>query len=94
VKAAVLNTLGQPPRYEDFADPHAIEGEVLVRASSLSHILERWFRMNPLEPLKKTDRLWRFSFCRRSPHLNTAIRARPRGAGKRWATDMERPFVM
>jgi NADPH:quinone reductase-like Zn-dependent oxidoreductase len=40
VKAAVLHTLGQCPRCEDFADPHATEGEVLVRvkAASLKNI--------------------------------------------------------
>lgn len=40
MKAAVLHTLGQSPRYEDFADPHPIEGEVLVRikAASLKNI--------------------------------------------------------
>jgi NADPH2:quinone reductase len=40
VKAAVLHALGQPPRYEDFADPQAIEGEVLVRikAASLKNV--------------------------------------------------------
>jgi NADPH2:quinone reductase len=40
MKAAVLHTLGQSPRYEDFADPHAIEGEVMLRitAASLKNI--------------------------------------------------------
>jgi NADPH2:quinone reductase len=40
MKAAVLHTLGQLPRYEDFADPHAIEGEVTVRikAASLKNV--------------------------------------------------------
>ena len=33
MKAAVLHALGQPPRFEDFADPEAIEGEVLVRVT-------------------------------------------------------------
>jgi NADPH:quinone reductase-like Zn-dependent oxidoreductase len=36
VKAAVLHTLGQPPRCEDLADPQAIEGEVLVRVKAAS----------------------------------------------------------
>jgi NADPH:quinone reductase-like Zn-dependent oxidoreductase len=36
VKAAVLRTLGQLPRYEDFADPQAFEGEVLVRVKAAS----------------------------------------------------------
>src|SRR6266849_8844835 len=34
--AAVLHTLGQPPRWEDFADPQAIEGESLVRVKAAS----------------------------------------------------------
>jgi NADPH:quinone reductase-like Zn-dependent oxidoreductase len=40
MKAAVLHALGQPPRCEDFADPQAIEGEVLVqvRAASLKNV--------------------------------------------------------
>ena len=40
MKAAVLHALGQRPRYEDFADPEAIEGEVLVRikAGSLKNV--------------------------------------------------------
>ena len=33
MKAAVLHAVGQSPRYEDFADPHATEGEVLVRVT-------------------------------------------------------------
>src|SRR6266852_3550054 len=38
MKAAVLRTLGQPPRCEDFADPRPteIEGEVLVRVKAAS----------------------------------------------------------
>jgi NADPH2:quinone reductase len=36
VKAAVLRTLGEAPRYEDFADPQALEGEVLVRVKAAS----------------------------------------------------------
>jgi len=36
MKAAVLHALGQPPRFEDFADPEAIEGEVLVRVTAAS----------------------------------------------------------
>ena len=31
MKAAVLSQVGKAPRYEDFADPRAIEGEALVR---------------------------------------------------------------
>jgi NADPH:quinone reductase-like Zn-dependent oxidoreductase len=40
MKAAVLHTLGQPPRYDDFADPQAIEAEVVVRikAASLKNV--------------------------------------------------------
>jgi NADPH:quinone reductase-like Zn-dependent oxidoreductase len=40
MKAAVLHALGQSPRHEDFADPKATEGEVLVRikAASLKNI--------------------------------------------------------
>jgi NADPH:quinone reductase-like Zn-dependent oxidoreductase len=36
MKAAVLHVLGQTPRYEDFADPRAAEGEVLVRVKAAS----------------------------------------------------------
>src|SRR5258708_40343023 len=36
MKAAVLHTLGQAPRCEDFADPQAIEGESLVRVKAAS----------------------------------------------------------
>lgn len=36
MKAAVLHAFGQSPRYEDFADPQAIEGEVLVRVKAAS----------------------------------------------------------
>ena len=40
MKAAVLHAIGQSPRNEDFADPQAIEGEVLVRikAASLKNV--------------------------------------------------------
>ena len=31
MKAAVVNVLGQPPRYQDFADPTPKDGEALVR---------------------------------------------------------------
>ena len=30
MKAAVVNTLSQPPRYEEFAEPLAGEGEAIV----------------------------------------------------------------
>ena len=36
MKAAVLHALGQAPRGEDFADPQAGEGEVLVRVKAAS----------------------------------------------------------
>lgn len=36
MKAAVLHTLGDAPRYEDFVDPAAAEGEELVRISAAS----------------------------------------------------------
>jgi NADPH:quinone reductase-like Zn-dependent oxidoreductase len=36
MKAAVLHAFGQPPRYGDFADPQATEGEVLVRVKAAS----------------------------------------------------------
>src|SRR5260221_2711273 len=36
MKAAVLHALGQSPRYEDFTDPQATEGEVLVRVKAAS----------------------------------------------------------
>ena len=36
MKAAVLHALGQSPRYEDFADPQATEGEVPVRVKAAS----------------------------------------------------------
>jgi hypothetical protein len=36
MKAAVLHAFGQSPRYEDFADPQATEGEVLVRVKAAS----------------------------------------------------------
>jgi NADPH2:quinone reductase len=40
MKAAVLHTLGQPPRFEDFPDPDTSPGEVIVRvrAASLKNI--------------------------------------------------------
>lgn len=40
MKAAVLHAFGQSPRYEDFPDPQATEGEVMVRvkAASLKNI--------------------------------------------------------
>ncbi|HEY2289657.1 MAG TPA: zinc-binding alcohol dehydrogenase family protein [Thermoanaerobaculia bacterium] len=40
MKAAVLHTLGDPPRYEDFPDPQRGENEVIVyvRAASLKNI--------------------------------------------------------
>lgn len=34
MKAAVVRTLGEPPRYEEFEDPVAGEGEALVRVSA------------------------------------------------------------
>jgi NADPH2:quinone reductase len=42
MKAAVVNVLGQPPRYEDFPDPEAAEGEALidVRAAGLHPIVK------------------------------------------------------
>ena len=36
MKAAVLHALGESPRFEDFADPQALEGEVLVRVKAAS----------------------------------------------------------
>lgn len=40
MKAAVLHTLGRPPRYENFRDPEAGPGEVIVqvRAASLKNV--------------------------------------------------------
>jgi NADPH2:quinone reductase len=40
VKAAVLHTLGKPPRFEDFPDPHprADEAKIRVKAASLKNI--------------------------------------------------------
>jgi NADPH2:quinone reductase len=40
MNAAVLHTLGKPPRYEDFPDPTARDGEVIVhvRAASLKPV--------------------------------------------------------
>jgi len=40
MKAAVLHTLGQPPRFEDFPDPQPSQEEVIVRvkAASLKNI--------------------------------------------------------
>lgn len=40
MKAAVLHTPGEPPRFEDFADPQAGDGEVIVhvRAASLKNV--------------------------------------------------------
>jgi NADPH:quinone reductase-like Zn-dependent oxidoreductase len=40
VKAAVLHTLGEPPRFEDFPDPHPSPDEVKIRvkAASLKNI--------------------------------------------------------
>ena len=56
MKAAVLHALGQPPRFEDFADPEAIEGEVLVRVTAAS--------------LKNVDRMMASgSHYDRLPHL-------------------------
>jgi NADPH:quinone reductase-like Zn-dependent oxidoreductase len=42
MKAAVVNELGQPPRYQDFEEPTAGEGEVLinVRAAGLHPIVK------------------------------------------------------
>jgi NADPH:quinone reductase-like Zn-dependent oxidoreductase len=42
MKAAVVNVLGQVPRYQDFAEPKAAEGEVLiqVRAAGLHPIVK------------------------------------------------------
>jgi NADPH:quinone reductase-like Zn-dependent oxidoreductase len=42
VRAAVVNVLGQPPRYQDFAEPTVAEGEVLihVRAAGLHPIVK------------------------------------------------------
>jgi NADPH:quinone reductase-like Zn-dependent oxidoreductase len=42
MKAAVVNVLGQPPRYQDFAEPKAGDGEVLinVRAAGLHPIVK------------------------------------------------------
>jgi NADPH:quinone reductase-like Zn-dependent oxidoreductase len=36
LKAAVLHKLGDTPRFEDFADPQAAQGEVLVRVKAAS----------------------------------------------------------
>jgi NADPH2:quinone reductase len=40
MKAAVLHTVGQPPRFEDFPDPYASQNEVIVdiKAASLKNI--------------------------------------------------------
>ncbi len=40
MKAAVLHTLGKPPRFEDFPDPEPGPNEVLVhvKAASLKNI--------------------------------------------------------
>ena len=40
MKAAVLHTLGNPPRYEDFPDPQPGQNEVIVhvKAASLKNI--------------------------------------------------------
>jgi NADPH:quinone reductase-like Zn-dependent oxidoreductase len=40
VKAAVLHTLGKPPRFEDFPDPQprSNEAKVRVKAASLKNI--------------------------------------------------------
>src|SRR5262249_60720451 len=40
MKAAVLRALGKPPRFEEFPDPEASEGEVIVhvKAASLKNI--------------------------------------------------------
>jgi len=40
MKAAVLHTLGAPPRFEDFPDPKPSQGEVIVhvRAASLKNV--------------------------------------------------------
>ena len=42
MKAAVVNVLGQPPRYQDFAEPKVEDGEVLVivRAAGLHPIVK------------------------------------------------------
>lgn len=42
MKAAVVNVLSQPPRYQDFAEPKAREGEVLidVRAAGLHPVVK------------------------------------------------------
>jgi NADPH:quinone reductase-like Zn-dependent oxidoreductase len=42
MKAAVVNVLGQPPRYQDFVEPTPAEGEVLihVRAAGLHPIVK------------------------------------------------------
>ena len=42
MKAAVVNVLGQPPRYQDFPEPAAAEGEALihVRAAGLHPIVK------------------------------------------------------
>jgi len=40
MKAAVLHTLGKPPRFEDFPEPKPSEGEVIVhvRAAPLKNV--------------------------------------------------------
>lgn len=40
MKAAVLHTIGEPPRYGEFADPEAADGEALVRvrAAAITNI--------------------------------------------------------
>lgn len=42
MKAAVVNVLGQPPRYQDFAEPKAGDGEVLIsmRAAGLHPVVK------------------------------------------------------
>lgn len=42
MKAAVVNVLGQPPRYQDFAEPTPAEGEILVkvRAAGLHPVVK------------------------------------------------------
>jgi NADPH:quinone reductase-like Zn-dependent oxidoreductase len=34
MKAAVLHTLGKPPRFDDFPEPKPSEGEVIVRVTA------------------------------------------------------------
>ena len=59
VKAAVLRTLGKPPRFEEFPDPKPSQGEVIVRVKAASLAASGKLSINTEQaPLADVETAW------------------------------------